>query len=119
APTKIHTQQYDFQTTVTHELGHALGLGGTTDSNSPMFEKLYPGTARRTMTVRDFNIPDAPAGADALRAAISDGNEQGPGLGEESSALPSLDARLLAALKPESQAVTSTMTTLAWQPIAE
>src|SRR5207253_9053980 len=29
-PSQIGLDQYDFQTTITHEFGHALGLGGST-----------------------------------------------------------------------------------------
>jgi hypothetical protein len=67
-PSQIGANQYDFQTVVTHELGHALGLGGSTDTNSPMNETLPAGTARRTATVADLNIPEAPVGADRLTA---------------------------------------------------
>jgi hypothetical protein len=67
-PTQIGANQYDFQTTVTHEFGHAVGLGGATDPNSPMFETLATGTAHRTMTVNDLNIPYPPDGADPLTA---------------------------------------------------
>jgi hypothetical protein len=68
-PAQIGATQYDFQTVVTHELGHALGLGGRTDPNSPMNEILPTGMARRTMTVADLNIPEPPDGADPERAA--------------------------------------------------
>jgi hypothetical protein len=68
-PTQVAANQYDFQTTVTHELGHALGLGHSPSSTSPMFESLPMGTARRTMTVADLSIPDPPDGADPLTAA--------------------------------------------------
>jgi hypothetical protein len=67
-PTQIGVNQYDFQTTITHEFGHAVGLGGATDPNSPMFETLATGTAHRTMTVNDLNIPYPPDGADPLTA---------------------------------------------------
>jgi hypothetical protein len=67
-PTRIGPDQYDFQTTVTHELGHALGLGGSADPSSPMFETLAAGMTHRTMTTQDLNIPDPPAGADPLTA---------------------------------------------------
>jgi hypothetical protein len=68
-PTQIGTGQYDFQTVVTHELGHALGLGGSSDPTSPMYEILASGAVRRTPTTADLNIPDPPAGADAEWAA--------------------------------------------------
>jgi ELWxxDGT repeat protein len=68
-PSQVGPDQYDFQTTVTHEFGHAIGLGGATNVNSPMFETLAPGTSHRTMTVQDLNIPYPPEGADPLTAA--------------------------------------------------
>jgi hypothetical protein len=67
-PTQIGAGQYDFQTVVTQELGHALGLGGSTDPNSVMNESLAAGVVRRAMTVADLNIPDPPEGADPERA---------------------------------------------------
>ena len=69
-PTAIGSDQYDFQTVVTHELGHVLGLGHNGDLSSVMYARLATGTIRRTMTVVDLNIPDPPDGdADALLAA--------------------------------------------------
>ena len=67
--TQIGANQYDFETTVLHELGHALGLGGGTDPSSPMYETLAPGVADRTVTAQDLNIPDSPDGADPQMAA--------------------------------------------------
>ncbi|MFI5455458.1 MAG: MBG domain-containing protein, partial [Isosphaerales bacterium] len=67
--TQIGSDQYDFQTTVSHELGHALGLGGSDSLTSPMNETLPTGTARRVMTIADLNIPYPPDGADPLTAA--------------------------------------------------
>jgi hypothetical protein len=69
-PTKINGTQYDFQSTVTHEFGHALGLAGATDPNSPMFETLGTGQAHRTMTVADLNLLEPPQGPDPERAAL-------------------------------------------------
>jgi hypothetical protein len=68
-PTQIGAGQYDFETTVLHELGHALGLGGSTNPSSPMYETLASGVADRTVTVADLNIPDPPEGADPQMAA--------------------------------------------------
>jgi hypothetical protein len=68
-PTQIGANQYDFETTVLHELGHALGLGGSTNPSSPMYEILAAGVADRTPTAQDLNIPDPPSGADPLTAA--------------------------------------------------
>jgi hypothetical protein len=68
-PSQIGASQYDFQTTVAHELGHALGLGGSTDPNSPMYETLAAGVVNRTVTTQDLNIPVPPEGADPQMAA--------------------------------------------------
>jgi hypothetical protein len=68
--TQIGANQYDFQTVVTHELGHALGLGGNADLTSPMYEVLAPGVVRRAPTTNDLNIPEPPDGADPERAAM-------------------------------------------------
>jgi hypothetical protein len=68
-PSQIGTGQYDFQTTVTHELGHALGLGHSANPSSPMYATLSTGVADRTVTIQDLNIPDPPDGADPQTAA--------------------------------------------------
>ncbi len=47
----------------------ALGLGGSTNPSSPMYETLAPGVADRTPTTQDLNIPDPPEGADPQMAA--------------------------------------------------
>jgi hypothetical protein len=67
-PTQIGSGQFDFETTVTHEFGHALGLGHSTNLNSPMYESLPPGVANRIVTTQDLNIPDPPDGADPQKA---------------------------------------------------
>jgi hypothetical protein len=67
--TQVGANQYDFETTVTHELGHALGLGESSDPTSAMYGTLATGTAIRTLTTADLNIPYDEAGADAQRAA--------------------------------------------------
>jgi hypothetical protein len=67
--THVGANQYDFQAVVTHELGHALGLGHNPDASSVMYESLAAGVARRTPTAADLNISDPPAGADPERAA--------------------------------------------------
>jgi hypothetical protein len=70
-PTQIGSNQYDFQTTVTHELGHALGLGESADPTSAMYGTLAPGTAIRTLTTADLNIPYDEGAADPQRAGLA------------------------------------------------
>ena len=65
----IGLAQYDFQTTVTHEIGHALGLGHSDDISSVMYAMLSPGTTRRALTTDVLNVADGDGGGtDALRA---------------------------------------------------
>jgi Bacterial Ig-like domain (group 3)/Matrixin/Right handed beta helix region len=68
-PSQIGAGQYDFETTVTHELGHALGLGHSADPSSPMYATLATGVADRIPSTQDLNIPDPPDGADPQIAA--------------------------------------------------
>ena len=86
----IGTAQYDFQTTIAHELGHALGLGGSLSLTSPMNETLPTGTARRVVTVVDLNIPYPPEGPDPQSAAAvnipSAANSQSATVGQEALA---------------------------------
>jgi Bacterial Ig-like domain (group 3) len=74
-PTQIGSSQYDFQTTVTHELGHALGLGEGSDPTSAMYGTLAPGAAIRTLTTADLNLPTDGSGADGQHAAPLQGVE--------------------------------------------
>jgi uncharacterized repeat protein (TIGR01451 family) len=70
-PSAVGASQYDFQTVVTHELGHALGLGHSADAASVMYFDLATGTARRNLTKNDLKTIDADANAspEPLRAA--------------------------------------------------
>ncbi len=65
----IGPDQYDFETTVVHELGHALGLGHSSNPASPMYATLATGVADRVPTARDLDIPDPSADADPQLAA--------------------------------------------------
>jgi hypothetical protein len=69
----IGTGQYDFQTIVTHELGHALGLGHSSDATSVMYGVLAAGVAQRTLTTADLAIVEAQTetGPTGLRVAGS------------------------------------------------
>jgi uncharacterized repeat protein (TIGR01451 family) len=51
----IAGDQYDFQSVVTHELGHALGLGESSDPASAMYLYLSPGQAHHVLTANDLD----------------------------------------------------------------
>jgi hypothetical protein len=71
-PAGIGAGQYDFETVLTHEFGHALGLGHNTNPNSVMYDALAPGTTRRDMTAQDLMTPTpgiAKSGSDPDRSA--------------------------------------------------
>jgi hypothetical protein len=71
-PTHVGAGQYDFETVVMHELGHALGLGHSTNATSVMYATLGAGVSNRLMTTADLNVPDADTGgACGLHAAAS------------------------------------------------
>jgi parallel beta-helix repeat protein len=67
-PTQISASQYDFETTLIHELGHSLGLGESSDPTSAMSGTLATGTVIRTLTTADLNIPYDEQGPDPQRA---------------------------------------------------
>jgi hypothetical protein len=68
---QIGAGQYDFQTVITHELGHALGLGESSNSASAMSGTLTPGTVIRALVGADLNVPYDEPGADGQHAAMS------------------------------------------------
>src|SRR5262249_25663832 len=53
-PVGIAPGQYDFQTLVIHELGHAIGLGHSDDAASAMYPRLAAGQLRRSLSVADL-----------------------------------------------------------------
>jgi parallel beta-helix repeat protein len=71
-PAGIAPDQYDLETIVTHELGHALGLGHSPDASSVMYATLAPGVVKRELVVADLNVPDVDSlGPHALHAGVA------------------------------------------------
>jgi uncharacterized repeat protein (TIGR03803 family) len=68
--TAIGATQYDFETAVLHELGHALGLGHSGATSSDMYATLAAGVSKRNLTTTDLAIPAPGAGAEPLSAAV-------------------------------------------------
>jgi hypothetical protein len=76
--TQIGSAQFDFETVVIHELGHALGLGYSANSASVMFATLNAGTANCALAVADLNVPDSGTGGACGLHAASNANFQEP-----------------------------------------
>ena len=73
-PTQIGAGQYDFETTVTHELGHALGLGGSTE---PELADVRDAGAGDDRPDRDRGRPQHPRPARRGRPADRQGTAAG------------------------------------------
>jgi hypothetical protein len=54
-PRGISSAQYDYQTVISHELGHGIGLEHSSDSGSVMYGLLNPGVTRRSFTAFDLS----------------------------------------------------------------
>src|SRR5262249_37632744 len=54
-PSGIKPGQFDFQTVLTHELGHVLGLQHSANPNSVMHETLSAGSVIRNLTRHDLH----------------------------------------------------------------
>jgi hypothetical protein len=67
--TQIGGDQYDFQTVLTHELGHTLGLGHNADPSTVMYALLGPGEVKRALTATDLSVRDGDHGPGGLHAA--------------------------------------------------
>jgi Ca2+-binding RTX toxin-like protein len=80
AKNAVGAGQYDFETIVMHELGHAMGLGHSTNASSVMYATLDTGVARRDLSVADLAIPDTCQGPCALHVAAW-AAVHGPGCG--------------------------------------
>jgi hypothetical protein len=69
-PAGIGPGEFDLQTVVIHELGHAIGLGHSQDAASAMHAALAPGAIKRTLSAADLNVrPAEDEGPSPLLAA--------------------------------------------------
>ncbi|MCA9198762.1 MAG: VCBS repeat-containing protein [Planctomycetales bacterium] len=70
--TEISPNQFDFQTVLTHELGHVIGLAHSSAVDSVMNAFLAPGIARRQLSSQDllFSIDDEHGDPEALYARV-------------------------------------------------
>jgi hypothetical protein len=79
----INSNQYDYQTIATHEIGHAIGVDHSSSMNSAMYEALPTGVARRGFSAEDLAaLADGVQEyehANALAVALYAGNSS-PGL---------------------------------------
>ncbi len=82
-PSEIASDQYDFQTVLTHEMGHALGFDHSHDTASVMYGALTTGVARRTLGRNDLDISPDRVRSDSQSS--HDGSALGQHHGETSS----------------------------------
>ncbi len=69
---QIGSNQFDFETITMHEVGHALGLGHSSNASSVMFASLAAGQVKRALTAQDLTVlDDAAGGAHGLHALPS------------------------------------------------
>ena len=83
-PSGITTDQFDFRTIITHELGHAIGLGHSRDTISVMYPELGGGQIRRSLSDGDLvliDVADDDVGPEFLMAS-SFGGTQRPSSGD-------------------------------------
>ena len=64
----INFGQFDFQTVLTHELGHAVGMSHSGDELSVMYGWLAGGDTRRDLTNDDLSLLGGGGGGGPLRA---------------------------------------------------
>jgi len=67
----VGSDQFDFQTVATHELGHALGLGHNISLDSVMHATLTTGVARRGITAEEIEVDSGGGDPEALHADVS------------------------------------------------
>src|SRR5205823_10208366 len=71
----VGSDEFDYQTIVTHELGHAIGLEHSANALSVMYHSLATGVAHRSLASDDFGTieDDDETGAGAPHALMAAG----------------------------------------------